>query len=87
MAMRFIAALAQTGNRKPPSLMRPASEYRRLPDIARQSWMNPRDGIRRSRNGKRPRGAISFRCVSVVAAACDALRQYRPQSFGHEGNT
>ncbi|EEE02950.1 hypothetical protein BURMUCGD1_4136 [Burkholderia multivorans CGD1] len=26
----------------------------------------------------------SFRCVSVVAIACDALRQYRAPPFGHE---
>ncbi|PRF66231.1 hypothetical protein C6Q28_03340 [Burkholderia multivorans] len=28
----------------------------------------------------------SFRCVSVVAIACDALRQYRAPPFGHEDN-
>ncbi|PRH20508.1 hypothetical protein C6T56_12600 [Burkholderia multivorans] len=28
----------------------------------------------------------SFRCVSVVAMACDALRQYRAPPFGHEDN-
>ncbi|AXF23163.1 hypothetical protein CUJ89_22140 [Burkholderia pyrrocinia] len=67
--------------------MRPENESRYAPDIARQTRTNPRDCVPRSRNCKRPCGVISFRCVSVVAAARDALRQYRPQQFGHEGNT
>ncbi|QRR07327.1 hypothetical protein FPJ27_13420 [Burkholderia sp. MS455] len=73
--------------RTPPSFTQPENECRHRRDIAHQPRTNPLDRVRRSRNCKRPRDVISFRCVSVVAAARDALRQYRPQSFRHEGNT
>ncbi|MPV69092.1 hypothetical protein GD429_25425 [Burkholderia sp. BE17] len=67
--------------------MQPKNEFRHMRDTAQQTRMNPSDRVRRSRNCKRACGVISFRCVSVVAAARGALRQYRPQSFRHEGNT
>ncbi|TXG07867.1 hypothetical protein FU139_24570 [Burkholderia territorii] len=66
--------------------MRNTNESARMPDIARKTRTNARAEPARRRKFKPPRRPISFRCVSVVAAARGALRQYRPQPFGHEAN-
>ncbi|TES62428.1 hypothetical protein E2P84_41705 [Burkholderia cepacia] len=67
--------------------MRLENECRHTRDIARQTRTNPLERVRRPRNYKPSRLMISFRCVSVVAAARGALRQYRPRSFRHEEHT
>ncbi|MBA9897201.1 hypothetical protein D7207_11045 [Burkholderia cepacia] len=67
--------------------MRLENECRHTADIARQTRINPLERVRRPRNYKPSCFMISFRCVSVVAAARGALRQYWPRSFRHEEHT